>query len=93
MLCEKNESYGIDSEGKVTLYLQQWSESKFVDAATRLAVQSLANREPVERLAKENSATLRSDLARTTKQLTQSRCIPPNFASNWRKSGLHVGSP
>jgi hypothetical protein len=53
VLGEKNEGYGIDNEGKVTLYLQQWSESKFVDAATRLAVQSLANRERVERLAKE----------------------------------------
>jgi hypothetical protein len=53
VLGEKDEGYGIDNEGKVTLYLQQWSESKFVHAATRLAVQSLANRERVERLAKE----------------------------------------
>ena len=53
VLGEKDEGYGIDNEGKVTLYLHQWSESKFVHAATRLAVQSLANRERVERLARE----------------------------------------
>jgi len=53
VLGEKDEGYGIDNEGKVTLYLQQWSESKFVDEATRLAVHSLANRERVQRLAKE----------------------------------------
>ena len=53
VLGEKDEGYGIDNEGKVTLYLQQWSESKFIDEATRLAVQSLANRDRVQRLAKE----------------------------------------
>jgi hypothetical protein len=53
VLGEKDEGYGIDNQGKVTFYLQQWSERKFVDAATRLAVQSLANRERVERLVKE----------------------------------------
>jgi hypothetical protein len=53
VLGEKDEGYGIDSEGKITLYLQQWSEAKFVDATTRLAVQALADRQRVERLAKE----------------------------------------
>jgi hypothetical protein len=53
VLGEKDEGYGTDSEGKVTLYLQVWRESKFVDAATRLAIQSLADRNRVHRLAKE----------------------------------------
>ena len=53
VLGEKDEGYGIDNEGKVTLYLQQWSKNKFVDEATRLAVQSLANCERVQRLARE----------------------------------------
>jgi hypothetical protein len=53
VLGEKDEGYGIDSEGRVTLYLQVWSETKFVDAATRLAIQSLANRKRLQRLAKE----------------------------------------
>ena len=53
VLGEKDEGYGIDSEGKITLYLQQWSETKFVDAATRLAVQALANRKRMQRLTKD----------------------------------------
>jgi hypothetical protein len=52
-LLEKDEGYGIGSEGKVTLYLQVWSETKFVDAATRLAIQSLANRKRLQRLPRK----------------------------------------
>jgi hypothetical protein len=59
VLGEKEEGYGTDSEGKVTLFLQVWSESKFVDAAVRLAIQSLADHKRVQRLSKE--VLLRSD--------------------------------
>lgn len=50
---EQDEGYGIDRQGKITLFLQQWSERKFVVWATRLAIQSLANRDRGDRLAKE----------------------------------------
>src|ERR1700751_1161170 len=59
VLGEKDEGYGTDNEGKVTLYLQVWNESKFLDAATRLAIQNLANHKRLQRLAKE--VLLRSD--------------------------------
>lgn len=59
VIGDSDEGYGTDSEGKVTLYLQVWSESKFVDAAVRLAIQSLADRKRLQRLGKE--VLLRSD--------------------------------
>ena len=53
VIGEQDEGYGIDKEGNITLYLQQWSERKFVVWATRLAIQSLANHDREDRLAKE----------------------------------------
>lgn len=53
VLGEKGEGWGIDNEDRITLYLREWNETKFVDAATRIAIQSLANRERVQRLAKQ----------------------------------------
>jgi hypothetical protein len=53
VLGEQDEGYGIDKQGKIILYLQQWSERKFVVWATRLAIQSLANHDREDRLAKE----------------------------------------
>jgi hypothetical protein len=53
VLGEKDEGWGIDNEDRITLYLREWNETKFVEAATRLAIQSLANHERVQRLAKE----------------------------------------
>jgi hypothetical protein len=53
VLGEQDEGYGIDKQGKITLYLRQWSEMKFVVWATRVAIQSLVNREREDRLAKE----------------------------------------
>jgi hypothetical protein len=53
VLGERDEGYGIDKQGNITLYLHQWSDRKFVVWATRLAIQSLANRDRGDRLAKE----------------------------------------
>jgi hypothetical protein len=53
VIGEKDEGYGIDKQGNITLYLQQWSDWKFVVWATRLAIQSLANHDRQDRLAKE----------------------------------------
>ncbi len=53
VIGEHDEGYGIDKQGNITLYLQQWSERRFVGWATRLAILSLANRDREDRLAKE----------------------------------------
>jgi len=53
VIGEQDEGYGIDKVGNIILYLQQWNERKFVVWATRLAIQSLANPDREDRLAKE----------------------------------------